>query len=59
MESDEVLQALIAVYRAVARVADADGVGPTTMQKSKFSGDEERQSWIEAWGQPAYDALSA
>lgn len=43
---------------ALLKDAEACGEGPNSMTKSKFVSEMERKSFIEAYGQRAYDNLA-
>jgi membrane carboxypeptidase/penicillin-binding protein len=42
---------------ALIKDAEASSEGPNSMTKSKFASEMERKSFIEAYGQEAYDNL--
>ena len=48
---------LAKLEEALIKDAEAAGEGPNSMTKSKFASEMERKSFIEAYGQQAYDNL--
>lgn len=55
--SDPVVEALEALRERLVMSANRRGHGPATARKSSFVSEIERQSFIEAFGQKAYDDL--
>jgi hypothetical protein len=55
---DLIHKALSVVYESLVRSAKKNGVDPANRHKSEFEDDEEaKQTFIDAWGQEAYDNL--
>ena len=55
--TDPIHDHLDELHQALIKDAEAAGEGPKTMTKSKFRSEMERQSFITAYGQQAYDNL--
>lgn len=56
--ADKAKEALSFVHAALLKSAKKSGVDPSQRSKSEFDGDEEgKQTFIDAWGQEAYDNL--
>jgi hypothetical protein len=53
----DVADALTALRDTLIKNANNAGEGPETMRKSKFVSQMERDSFIQAYGQKAYDRL--
>lgn len=57
MMTDKNMEHLNVLEQALLRDAEAAGEGPKSMTKAKFQSVMERKSFIEAFGQQAYDNL--
>ncbi len=55
--TDEVYDHFDKLEKALIKDAEAAGEGPKSMTKAKFQSVMERQSFIAAFGQKAYDNL--
>lgn len=55
--TDPIKDHLEALEQALIKDAEAAGEGPKTMTKAKFQSVMEKQSFIAAYGQKAYDKL--
>ena len=54
---DQIDNQLRTLEETLVRGAERASEGPTTMRKSRFVSELERRSFVEAYGQTAYDAL--
>lgn len=55
--NDPIHDHLDELHQALIKDAEAAGEGPKTMTRAKFQSVMERQSFIAAFGQKAYDNL--
>jgi hypothetical protein len=54
---DQVAEQLDFLEKLLIKDAEAAGEGPSTMRRSKFVSEMEKQSFVTAYGQKAYDNL--
>jgi hypothetical protein len=55
--TDHIKDQLDMLHEGLLRDAETCGEGPSSMTKSKFVSEMEKQSFISAYGQKAYDNL--
>lgn len=55
--SDHIIDQLEKLEAALLKDAEDAGEDPANMRKSKFASEMERKSFIEVYGQKAYDNL--
>lgn len=53
----EIKEQLDLLHEALLKDAEKAGEGPKSMTKSKFASEMERKSFVDAYGQQAYDNL--